>query len=66
MLEVSKQDLGLSAEELQSKLLAEVAGFVAGGTQSDDVTFMTLARDLPGQRLLRIVSRLPLPGIGSK
>jgi len=48
MLEVAKQNLGLSAEELQSKLLAEISGFVAGGTQSDDITLMVLARDLPG------------------
>jgi len=48
LLEVAKQNLGLSAEELQSKLLAEISGFVAGGTQSDDITRMVLARDRPG------------------
>jgi len=48
LLEVAKQNLGLSAEELQSKLLAEISGFVAGGTQSDDITLVILARDRPG------------------
>ncbi len=48
ILEVAKQNLGLSAEQLQSKLLAEISAFVAGGIQADDITLMVLARDLSG------------------
>ena len=46
-LEVAKQNLGLSAEELQSKLLQEISGFVGTAPQSDDITLMVLARDPP-------------------
>jgi hypothetical protein len=47
ILELAKQNLGLTAEDLQSKLLSEVAAFVAGGTQTADITLMVPARDLP-------------------
>jgi serine phosphatase RsbU (regulator of sigma subunit) len=47
-LDLAKQNLGLTAEDLQSELLEEISAFVAGGTQSDDLTLMILARDLPG------------------
>ncbi len=48
ILEVAKQNLGLTAEDLQSKLLGEISAFVAGAAQTDDITLMVLARDLPG------------------
>ncbi len=42
------KNLGLTAEDLQSTLLGEISAFAAGGIQTDDITLMILARDLPG------------------
>ena len=47
MLEIAKENLDLSAEELQGKILHQIDEFVADAPQSDDITLMILARDRP-------------------
>jgi serine phosphatase RsbU (regulator of sigma subunit) len=45
VLETAKQNLGLSAEALQSKILERIVDFVGDAPQSDDITLMVLGRD---------------------
>jgi len=45
MLELAKESLDLSAEELQVRILQEVSEFVGDAPQSDDITLMIFARD---------------------
>ena len=44
MLELAK-DFDLSAEELQTRILEDLSGFVGESPESDDITLMILARD---------------------
>jgi hypothetical protein len=45
MLEIAKENLDLSAEELQDRILQNLSEFVGDAPQSDDITLMILARD---------------------
>ncbi|MFQ5943031.1 MAG: SpoIIE family protein phosphatase [Anaerolineales bacterium] len=45
MLEIAKENLDLSAEDLQLKILQGISDFVGDTPQSDDITLMILARD---------------------
>lgn len=45
MLEIAKENLDLSAEELQVRILQELSEFVGDAPQSDDITLMIFARD---------------------
>ena len=45
MLEIAKENLDLSAEELQNNILQNLSDFVGDTPQSDDITLMILARD---------------------
>ena len=45
MLEIAKENLDLSAEELQVRILQAVSDFVGDAPQSDDITLMIFARD---------------------
>ena len=45
MLEIAKENLDLSAEELQVRILQNLSDFVGEAPQSDDITLMILARD---------------------
>ncbi len=45
MLEIAKENLDLSAEELQDRILQNLSDFVGDAPQSDDITLMILARD---------------------
>ena len=47
MLEIAKENLDLSAEELQRKIVEEIDEFVGEAPQSDDITLMIMARDKP-------------------
>lgn len=45
MLNIAKENLDLSAEDLQLRNLQELSDFVGDAPQSDDITLMILARD---------------------
>jgi serine phosphatase RsbU (regulator of sigma subunit) len=45
MLDAAKENLGLSAEAIQSEILTRIVDFVADAPQSDDITLMVLGRD---------------------
>ncbi len=45
MLEIAKENLDLSAEELQVRIMRSLSDFVGDAPQSDDITLMILARD---------------------
>ncbi|MFQ5921259.1 MAG: SpoIIE family protein phosphatase [Anaerolineales bacterium] len=45
ILKIAKENLDLSAEELQVRILQELSEFVGDAPQSDDITPMIFARD---------------------
>jgi serine phosphatase RsbU (regulator of sigma subunit)/energy-coupling factor transporter ATP-binding protein EcfA2 len=49
VVEIARSSQGLSAQDLQSGLLARVQQFVGDAPQFDDMTLMTLVRDQPSQ-----------------